>query len=123
MGPNYVLDKGFIAGNAIGQFRAVVQTGDQTCALAGAAGDVLGVCQEEISAQDATDGRVADIRIMGITRMIAGAAVTRRDRVAADAQGRAVLATTGQAVIGIAWTAATAAGEHIDVLLTPGAKA
>lgn len=123
MGPNYVLDKGFRAAAAIGQFRAVVQTGDEDCNLAGAAGDVLGVCQEEISADDATNGRVADIRILGITRIIAGAAVARRAKVASDASGRAVTAVATNPVIGIALTAASAADEHIDVLLTPGVVA
>lgn len=134
MGPNYGLAKGFAADTAIPKFRAVRQTDTEHCALANAAGQqILGVCQEEITANDATNGRIANIRMEGITRAIAGAAIAQGDAVSVAADGRvvpapapaapAVGATTTVHHVGICMTAVTAAGDHIDLWLTPGAKA
>jgi len=123
-GPNYVLDKGFKAGGAaaIRQWRCVRMTAVDTCAEANTAGQVvLGVCQESVSANDSSRGRVADIRIMGITRAEAGAAITLGDRLVTDNQGRVVPATAATAKqnqVGIAWAAAGAAGDYIDMLLS-----
>ena len=79
MGPNYVLDKGFYPSAAVAQFTAVVLTGTETVAPAtSAGGPVLGVCQDTISAADATNGRAADVRIMGISRMVCGAGCCQR---------------------------------------------
>jgi hypothetical protein len=123
MGPNFVLDKGYQATTAITQFRAVTQVADtgvkQTDA---AAAVVLGVAQENISAADATSGRIADIRMMGITRAINGTAgaLARSTLVATDNTGRVVAATTGQAAVGLTLSAATAQGDQVDLLLTPG---
>lgn len=134
-GPNYVLDKGFIADGAVSQFHVVVMTGDENMAQATVAGaDPLGVCQEEVEARDA-GLRVANARILGITRVVCGAAIARRDKLAVAADGRVVPATAtvlsdgtaagtlGDLVVGIAWTPTTAAGQHLDMLLTPGERA
>jgi len=134
-GPNYVLDKGYIAtgSTAYALGEAVVQattnfSGDSVARATSAAADVLGVCQETIDANKVATGKaVIDIRLLGITRMIAGAAVAMGDRVTNDASARAVPVARAAAgaqparVFGRALNAATAAGQHIDVLLTPGA--
>jgi hypothetical protein len=123
MGPNIVLDKGFQATTAITQFRAVTQTADTAVKQTDAAAAVaLGVCQENISAADATSGRIADVRMMGITRAINGTAgaLARSTLVATDNVGRVVAATTGQAAIGLTLTAATAQNDQIDLLLLVG---
>jgi inactivated superfamily I helicase len=123
MGPNFVLDKGYQATTAITQFRAVTLVSDtgvkQTDAAAAVA---LGVCQENVSAADATAGRITDVRIMGITRAIngTGGALARATLVATDNAGRVVAATTGQAAIGLTLTAATAQGDQVDLLLLVG---
>jgi hypothetical protein len=125
VGPNYGLDKGFVAtgGVAYDFGRLVVQSGTTGCAIAGAGGDVLGVCQEDIDASKVATGKaVIDIRLTGLSRVIAGAAVSVGARLASDASGRAVTAGTDVGSFGIARTAATAANQHIDVQLTPGAR-
>lgn len=127
-GPNSILDKGYQPTGAVRQFRAVTRStsNKEQCAEAASAGAaVLGVCQEEISADDATRGRVANIRIMGISRCIAGAALTTIGTpVRTDNQGRVVTlgATATNLQLGITQTAAAAAGDHVDVMLTPGAS-
>jgi hypothetical protein len=127
MGPNYVLDKGFIANSAVVQFHAVkLAADDQVTAVTAAGEQAIGVCQEEITAGDATSGRVTDVRILGISRVVAGAAVTRGALVRVNAAGRAIAlagtAGVNENVLGMALTPATADGEHIDVLLTPGGR-
>jgi hypothetical protein len=132
MGPNFVLDKGFRAtGSTAYAFgEPVVLTGDgQSIARAGAAAtNVIGVCQEDLEVAKLNTGKaILDVRVLGISRVIAGAAIARDARVAVDAtcravtQARAAAGAQPAAVFGIALTAAAAAGDHIDVLLTPGA--
>jgi hypothetical protein len=128
IGPTYVLDKSAPAVGAIRQYRAVELTGDGTTVTeAGTAGaGVIGICQEEISADDAALGRVASIRILGVSYAVAGAAVAAGARVRTDNQGRltALAATTAnQEVVGIALNAAAAAGDPLAVLLTPAGSA
>lgn len=127
VGPNYVLDKAHIATGstayALGEL--VVSSGDGTkCARAtAAAAKVRGVCMENVDAAKVTTTKVAlDIRMLGIARVLAGAAVAVDDRLTNDATARAVtvaVAVGSKESFGIALTAATAAGQYIDVLLTP----
>lgn len=124
MGPNDSgLDKGFRATTAIPQFRVVHLTDVEDMALADGTETPLGVCQEEVSADDATLGRVAGVRMEGISRAVANAAVGLMDPVVAGADGRVgplAAATADQAVVGFVMTPATAADRHIDLWLTPG---
>lgn len=123
MGPNSILDKGYQATTAIEQFRAVTLTSnDQVKRADAAAQATIGICQELITTDEATapKGRIAAIRVMGISRCVAGAAVTRMTKVTTDSTGRIVPATTGQYAIGIAVEAASAAGDHFSVLLNQG---
>jgi len=130
VGPNYVLDKGHLATGstayALGEL--VVASGDGTrCARATAAGSkVRGVCQETVEVAKVTTGKVVlDVRILGISRVLAGAAVAVEDRVTNDATARAVpvAGTIGsKESFGVALTAATGPGQYIDVLMTPYAS-
>jgi hypothetical protein len=123
---DHILDKGYQATTAIRQFRAVIQTADDKVKECdGAAQLGVGFCQEEITAGDATLGRIAAIRVQGRTRAINGTAgaLARNTRVATDNQGRVVAATTGQAVVGITVTAAAAQGDHIELDVIRGAVA
>jgi len=123
MGPNELLDKGFIADSEIPWYHVVSQSGDESCTLTTAAGgDWLGICQEEASERDVSDGRVVRVRPMGISRGVAGAIFSRRSRLAANDEGQLVVAGAGDYVIGIALTASTAVGDWVDVQLTPGVQ-
>lgn len=123
---NFILDKGYVSTGAVRQFSAVVRTAvKQQCAEASVLGALtLGVCQDEVSAEQATNGRVADIRVNGITRAIADGVIGVGVRVRTAADGRVTAlaaATANQNVLGITETASAAAGDHLDVNLTPGA--
>jgi len=112
---------------AVSRFRAVIMdtSKDQSVSPPGAANArVFGICQEEVSAGDVTNGRVVDIRVEGVSTCVANSAITRGDQVrGADTTGRleTVTATTAkQYQVGIALTSAGAQGDWIEVLLTPG---
>ena len=120
-GPNYLLDKGYIAQSVIAQFHAVKGgTLDETVtAVTGAADLIVGVAQQPVVAAD-VNKQAIDVRHMGITKMVAGAAVTKDAAVGLTAAGRATPATgAGTRAIGVARTAAAANGDWIDVELTP----
>jgi hypothetical protein len=122
-GPNFVLDKGYLAGGAITKYAAVKLSDYQTVLSQGTSGGAcIGICQETTTSTDATNGRVVDIRILGITRMINGVAgaLALGAKVMADTSGRAIVATSTNNVIGIVLTPGAAQGDQIDVLLTPG---
>jgi len=132
-GPNYGLDKGFtVTGSAAYAFgECVVQGSTNTsCARATTAGSlVLGVCQENLlDTTKVTTGKpVVAVRILGITRCIAGGAIARGAKLQNDVNARAVAlaqtagGTAPKPVFGIALSPASANGDMIDVLLTPGA--
>lgn len=122
-GGHYILDKGFAAAGAITKFRFVKgvagQSDPRQVEICDTAGErVLGVCVEEITAANATEGRIASIALLGVVLVEAGAAVTQYAVVQTDATGRAIAAATGDAVVGMALDAAGGAGEWIAVLLT-----
>lgn len=125
-GGHYVLDKGFVATEAIAKFRFVkgdAAAGDRHIDIADTQGEkILGVCQEEITAGDATNGRVADVRLMGVSLVEAGAAVTQYDEVMTSAAGKAIAATATNAIVGVALDAAGADGDLIAVFLTGPAQ-
>lgn len=132
-GPNYVLDKGYVAtgSTAYKSGELVVASGDGTksARATSAAGlEVLGVNQENCDLAKVQTGKaVLDTRLLGIARVLAGAAVSVGDRLQNDTTARAIPVTQAAAgaqpkrSFGKALTAATAAGQFIDVLLTPGA--
>ena len=126
VGPNYVLDKGLVATGvaAYVQGELVVPSGDGTkSARATSAGaSIVFVNMENVDASRITTGKVvADTRILGIARVLAGVAVAVGAKLTNDTTARAVTGgAAGTPSFGIALTAATAAGQYIDVLLTPG---
>lgn len=143
VGPNYGLDKGFLAtgSTAYAQFEicavianpnsvlSTVANAIQRNTSASPTSGLLVVVQEPLdTVRLATGKAVLDCRIYGITRVLSGAAVTKLTRVTSDATARAVSVSRTAAgsqpvpVLGIALTDATAAGQQIDVLLTPGAS-
>lgn len=127
-GPNMVLDKGLKATAAIKQFYCCIldtTTKEQVSPTSSLGGQVVGVCQEEITTAFATRGRVGNIRIMGISRVVADAAypIGTRVRTAADGRVTALAATTAnQNQVGILTTATGAANDQADCILTPGVQ-
>lgn len=125
--PQYVMDQPTVAAGAIGQFKAVELTARQTVQQCDATNDLAyGICQEEVSAADAVNGRVIGVRVEGVSRCIAGAAIAVGASVRVTGtvgKLQTCAATTAkQNQVGIAQTAAAADGDHFDVLLTPGAQ-
>lgn len=123
-GMNFVLDKGFQVQSAITQFTFVkMGTADQTCtAVTGATDLGLGVALEAASAADVTKGRIIEVRIMGIARVQASAAITRGTRVVLTATGQVAAVgagTSNQNVVGVTMYSTSAANDLVDVLLTP----
>ena len=137
MGPNVIISKGFKVAAAatnvlFGRFCKfnAADTGDvvTTSAIpavpAVSADYIVGVYMETIDAVKIATGKATiGVHIAGIARVIAGAAIAKGDRLSSDATGRAVPITAGTGnnwCAGVAWTAAAAAGDVIDVYLTPG---
>lgn len=128
VGPNYLLNKGFLVqGSAAVVFGTAYQAGsvEQSVTPHTATNQrSLGVAQENVDAAKVATGKVyANFALAGIVRMRAGAAVAKMARVSPDASGRAITSVASSIPIGIALTAAAAAEEHIDVLLTPNMPA
>jgi hypothetical protein len=124
-GPNYVLDKGYNLSNSgaaqtIYRFMKFNANENMVIQATAITDKCIGVCQQRVDAADSATGNVqVDVRILGISKVESGAAVALMDFVAPDTTGRAVTAATTQFRHGIALQAATAAGQWIDVLLTP----
>lgn len=124
-GPNYVLDKGFNLSNSGALqdiYRFVKFAADENkVTQATAITDIcIGVCQQRVEAADSATGNAqVDVRILGISKVEAAAAIALGAFVAPATNGRAQTAVTTQFRHGIAMQAATAAGQWIDVLLTP----
>jgi hypothetical protein len=123
-GPNYVLDKGYNLSNsgaAQSIYRFMKFAGDENKVTeATAITDVcVGVCQQRVDAADSVTGNVqVDVRILGISKVEAAGVIALGARVAPSVNGRAQTAVGTQFVHGIAFQAASAAGQWIDVLLT-----
>jgi hypothetical protein len=69
-----------------------------------------------------TDAQVAEVGVSGVSKVVAGGAVSLWDNVQSDGTGRAATAASGDYSQGIALEAATAAGQIIAVLLRPQAQ-
>jgi len=143
-GGNYVLSKGYpvlktynssaVAG--VTAFRAVKfsVSGSKSyidLAVAHATGGI-GVVQENIDAVKVAYGNaVADVALSGITKMYANGtpgSIVLGSKIAAGTAGGAILAVTSDLIIGICVGMSVpggtvAAGDLIDVLLTPGGVA
>lgn len=103
------------ASAAIAQYRFVSVGANGRIAQSGA-----GVDPHAVSAEAATAaGQVINVfELSGKVEVEAGAAVTAGVEVASDATGRAVAATSGNEVGGVALESASAAGERITVLMS-----
>jgi hypothetical protein len=144
-GPNYVLDKGFPVlstyntsdTNGVTAFRCVaINSSTGTIDLnATATAACLGVVQEDVSASRVANGKViANVRMMGITRVRVSdtpGTIVLGSKVAASGtsanKGGVKLAVSTNIPLGIVVgpypIGTPAAGDLIDVLLTPGMAA
>ncbi len=126
IGAHQILDKAFEANEALTQYRLVklVTANDRDVDLCDTAGEAaLGVVQEEVSAQDATDSRFVDIRLMGVSVVEAGGVLTKGTLVQTDGVGKlqaVPVAVGNEEVAGILLDDAAADGDWVAVLLTPG---
>jgi hypothetical protein len=140
-GGNYVLDKGYpvlatyngSAAAGVTRYRAVkfsVAASQARIDLNVAASTLcLGVVQEDIDQVKVAYGNaVANVALLGITKMYANAtpgAIVLGSRITTGNAGGAILAATGNLVMGICVGMSVpggtvAAGDLIDVLLQPG---
>lgn len=142
-GSNFVLDKGFLVLSTYNSSAAAGVTPFRCVAIHATLGTVdlnatatvfsIGVIQEGIDAAKVATGKVvADVRMMGITKVRVAdtpGAIVLGSRVAPSGTGANAggvkLAVTTNAVLGICvgLTGTVAAGDLIDVLLTPGVGA
>jgi hypothetical protein len=123
-GPNYTIDKGFtVVTTAVGQFIAVKQVAaqpEQVTVVTGAGDLAIGVIQQAVATAD-LGKQAADVRILGITKAVAGGTVANGDKVKVNASGQLITTTTAlDKVVGICLTGGVV-NDWIDVLLTPGA--
>lgn len=84
----------------------------------------VGVVQDDVDAAKVATGKATvNVRMGGISKVVAGAAVTAGTEVMSDTVGRAITAATAtNRVQGIAMTGAAAAGDIIDVWLSGAAQ-
>jgi hypothetical protein len=122
-GANFVLDKGFVAGEALSQYHFVTLETTEMVEMGDAQGELcIGVVQNEVTAGDATNGRVVDVRLLGISVVKSGGTITAGQRLTTTAAGRAEPALTGDFVLAIALTPA-ASGDLFPALLVPSGYA
>lgn len=107
------------ASGAVSPYRVVVPSGDGQVAQASAATDALSGVAGQLGADP---GDRIDIHYAGIVPVEYGGAVAVGDRLTADANGRAIKATAGTNVIGIAQEAGST-GVFGSLLIAPGALA
>lgn len=84
------------------QYRIMAITGERECGLAGAADeDSCGVLQNKPD----EEGMAAEVRRVGRTKIVGGAAYGVGAKLTSDAVGRAIEAETGERYVAIAITA------------------
>lgn len=112
------------------QFFIVKRSGAGQINVAAAGEQCYGVLQDKPNAA----GRSGSVRVYGVTKVVAGAAITEGDPIASDAAGKAKAAVTGRTntsdagaandaligsyVLGIALEPAAADGDVISMLIT-----
>lgn len=95
------------------QFRFVdIAADNQVDAVSAAGGDAIGVL---LNKPDAA-GKAATIAVAGVAKVVAGATVDEGEYIQSDAAGEAIVALTGNFVLGRCMKAA-ADGELTEVLL------
>ncbi len=101
--------------NGSGQFLAVAVSAPRTVTVdtSGGTAAIYGILQNTPG-----QGQAADVGILGISKAVAGAALSAAAQLQADTQGRVITATGTNHRFAIALEAATAAGQLITVFVT-----
>lgn len=122
---NFILDKTYKANTVIAPYMAVIPTADDVVAQNTVLGAmIIGVSQENIDATDAALGKkLCQVRTIGISKAVAGAAIANNAKVSAMANGRFQTAATGQHIVGISRSTAAANGDWFDLELVKGTVA
>lgn len=110
--PTIVLPAGATLENARGIAVAVNNSGAVVKPTAGA--HVIGITLIETD-ETVENGADVDIQIKDIGKWVAGAAITAGAELTTDANGKAVTATAGDYIVGIALSSASNAGTWIKV--------
>lgn len=121
-GDLYVLDISFEAENDLSanQYYFVeLGTGANQVDVCDDAGDrAIGVLQNKPKANKA-----AKVRVLGVSKVISGGAITKGDTVGTDASGTAVTKSAdADLVAALALETVVTTGDVIEILLTPGAQ-
>jgi len=102
--------------------KAVAYDADGKLALPAADGDpAIGILLSDTAADDSgvsKAGTEVDVLIKNIGLALAGGAVKKGDRVTANTAGAVVKAASGNFILGVAMTEATAEGELVQIQLT-----
>jgi hypothetical protein len=147
MGPNFILDKGYLlvspaadAGVADNDdypaiFSCMQLINATSVAISDTSGQkVLGIIQEDVPVPSSAKangmdyialGRIVNIRILGISRVQCTGVINVGSRVISNGDGTVVAAastTSNQESVGIMLGASAATGDQVDILLTPGAQ-
>lgn len=123
---NFVLDKGYNAGDAISKFHAVKysQTDPETVLPVTAADDnIAGFAQFEVTDDEIALGKGASVRLQGITEAVASGAIGVGDQCQLEADGRVSKATasSGKRVVGqCVGHASTNADDRISMEIIKG---
>jgi hypothetical protein len=97
-------------GSAHYRFVVADTTNRRMLRVSTAGANAYGICQDQ-----PITGEASAVAISGISKVIAGGVITPGAAIASDNQGRAVVATTGQWVLGTAVFGAAAAGIVIPI--------
>lgn len=103
--------------NGTGQFLCVKLSGSRTVTVCAANTDIVhGILQN-----DPKSGQAANVAIAGVSKAVAGAAITAGAGLMSDTSGRVITWTTAgtNPVLGQAIETATGAGQVIAILVTP----
>ena len=122
-GPNFVLDKGYLAtgadaytaGEVVAPNTAVQSTKRATSA---GAADNFGVCMESVDATKVATGKVfLNVRRLGIARVKTGGAFAKGAKLINDASARAVAAAAKGSFFAIAEEESTGANQYVEALV------
>ena len=111
------------AGVAVTQRRFVIQTANGVTAATG--GEMcVGVSMGDVADTDESRALAVAANVGGRFEVEASEAITKGANIAADAAGKAKIATTGEVILGVADTAVAADGEYVEFVFNPqGAEA
>lgn len=113
---NYYNPSSALAGpNGSGQYLFVTVSAARTVAVqTSQGGAVYGILQNT-----PPQGQAADVGIVGISKLVAGAAVSAGAQLMSDTSGRGITQTGSNVIGATALEAATAAGQLITVAIVP----